>query len=130
MPISVTVLREMFRNLQSWRSLYEVGGPDVITGLDGQDYCIHDITHLYTASQATRANAKGQREPVLSPRQAQAIRMFLFENMLEKDVARRMGVSETNPVASYATQGLIRLLALAEQGQLALAPAGPAARAA
>ncbi|MEU6362233.1 sigma-70 region 4 domain-containing protein [Streptomyces albidoflavus] len=106
MTIPVRVLRELFRHLQAWNALYEIEGKDTLTGPDGTEYCIHDIVHLYNI-------ATGR---LLSPRQRQAIQMFLIENRPEREVARIMGVSENNPVASYATQGLVRLNALIEEG--------------
>lgn len=109
MFIDVRTLRELFRNLQAWQSLYETEGIDTITGRDGQEYCLHDIRYLYEQSQ-TR---------LLSPRQSQAIRMFLFENIKETEVATAMGVSITNPVASYATQGMKRLIELVSTGRIA-----------
>ncbi|MGW9067857.1 hypothetical protein ACWGQT_00195 [Streptomyces yangpuensis] len=106
MTIPVRVLRELFRHLQAWNALYETEGKDTIKGPDGTEYCIHDITRLYIeAVEGKDENGKH----LLSPRQRQAIQLFLIENHPERDVARLMGVSEDNPVASYATQGLVRL---------------------
>ncbi|PPS89533.1 sigma-70 region 4 domain-containing protein [Streptomyces sp. MH60] len=113
MTIPVRLLRELFRNLQAWNALYEIEGKDTITGPDRSEYCIHDIVHLYlTAVNGRGANGKH----LLSPRQREAIQLFLIENRPEREVARIMGVSEDNPVASYATQGLVRLNQLIETG--------------
>lgn len=113
MNIDVRVLRELFRHLQAWNTLYETEGTDTITGPDGTEYCIHDIIRLYE-------NAVNGRQPngkhLLSPRQREAIQLFLIENRPEREVARLMGVSEDNPVASYATQGLVRLNELITAG--------------
>ncbi|MFD8650687.1 RNA polymerase sigma factor [Streptomyces mirabilis] len=111
MTISVRVLRELFRHLQAWNALYESEGKDTITGPDGTEYCIHDIVRLYD----TAINGRGEKgKHLLSPRQREAIQLFLIENKAEREVARIMGVSEDNPVASYATQGLVRLNELIE----------------
>jgi DNA-directed RNA polymerase specialized sigma24 family protein len=113
MTIDVRVLRELFRHLQAWNTLYETEGKDTITGPDGTEYCIHDIVRLYeNAVNGRGANGKH----LLSPRQREAIQLFLIENRPEREVARLMGVSEDNPVASYATQGLVRLNDLISAG--------------
>ncbi|MFI0967015.1 RNA polymerase sigma factor [Streptomyces sp. NPDC021080] len=113
MTIPVRTLRELFRHLQAWNALYETEGKDTITGPDGTEYCIHDIVRLYN----TAINGRGARgKHLLSPRQREAIQLFLIENKAEREVARIMGVSEDNPVASYATQGLVRLNELIEAG--------------
>lgn len=113
MTIPVRTLRELLRHLQVWNSLYETEGTDTITGPDGTEYCIHDIVRLYD----TAINGRGEKgKHLLSPRQREAIQLFLIENKAEREVARIMGVSEDNPVASYATQGLVRLNELIESG--------------
>ncbi|QDN94899.1 hypothetical protein FNV58_00800 (plasmid) [Streptomyces sp. RLB1-9] len=113
MTIDVRVLRELFRHLQAWNTLYETEGMDTITGPDGTEYCIHDIVHLYK-NAVERRGENGKH--LLSPRQREAIQLFLIENRPEREVARLMGVSEDNPVASYATQGLVRLNELIKAG--------------
>lgn len=105
--ISVNVLREVFRNLVAWESLYESEGIDVIT-CEGESWCLWDVQLLYKASQT-----------LLPARQREAIQLFLIDNMREKDAAVKMGVSETNPIAMYATTGLKRLIELAESGKIA-----------
>ncbi|MCX4799679.1 sigma-70 region 4 domain-containing protein [Streptomyces sp. NBC_01242] len=106
-------LRELFRHLQAWNALYEAEGKDIIPGPDGTEYCIHDIVRLY----GTAIHGRGEKgKHLLSPRQREAIQLFLIENKAEREVARIMGVSEDNPVASYATQGLVRLNELIEAG--------------
>lgn len=121
MPIDVRVMRELFRNLQKWNALYETAGTENLTGPDGTEYCIHDIVRLYQ-----------QGVPRLSPRQRQAIHLCLIEGRPEREVARMMGVSESNPVASYATQGMMRLNQMIAAGEIpgygpAAAPAQVAA---
>ncbi|WP_428957825.1 RNA polymerase sigma factor [Streptomyces sp. cg35] len=113
MTIPVRVLRELFRHLQAWNALYEIEGNDTIKGPDGTEYCIHDIARLYKEAVDGKDAAGKHR---LSPRQRQAIQLFLIENKSEREVARLMGVSEDNPVASYATQGLVRLNELITDG--------------
>lgn len=105
--IPVRTMRELFRNLQAWNSLYESNGLDTIKGPDGEEYCLHDVVHLYEHAV-----------PRLSERQKQAIELFLIQNRPEREVARLMGVSENNPVASYATQGMVRINAMIESGEV------------
>lgn len=127
---TISVLRELLRNLQSWRSAYIEHGLDTLTAPDGAEYALADIEALY----ALRTE--------LSDRQRQAIESCLVADRREVDVAIAMRVSPTNPVASYATQGMRRLLAMAEEiragrdprkrknstvAQLRTAPAAPAA---
>lgn len=115
MTIPVRTLRELFRNLQAWNALYETEGKDTITGPDGTEYCIYDIVRLYN----TAVHGLGEKgKHLLSPRQREAIQLFLIENKAEREVARIMGVSEDNPVASYATQGLVRLNELIASGAI------------
>lgn len=98
----------MFRHLKSFRALYESEGIEEITGADGTVWCLWDVEYLYEQSQVPG---------LLPPRQRQAIRLCLVENMLEKEAATAMGVSQTNPVAMYATDGLRKLITFAESGR-------------
>jgi DNA-directed RNA polymerase specialized sigma24 family protein len=102
----VGTLRELLRNYRAFRAAYESDGLDSITGPDGTIYCLHDLTYLI--SQLDR----------LSPRQRQSIYLCLLNNVKEVDAARIMGVSETNPVAMYATLGLKRLVEMIRAGEL------------
>lgn len=104
--LPVSVLRELFRNLQSFRSVYETDGIDEVVGPDGVHYCLWDLEYLY--KQLHR----------LPRRQAQAIELCLVQNMRECDAAQVMGVSPTNPVAMYAKSGLEKLVFMAEEGVL------------
>jgi len=104
-PISVAVLRELFRNLQAFHSLFESDGIDTITH-EGESYTLADIDELFRQSQK-----------ILPKRQRESIAMCLYMNMKEVDVAEAMGVSSTNPVAMYATAGLKRLIGLVQMGQ-------------
>ena len=105
--MEVSVLRELLRNLQSWESLYESSDvPEVIPGPDGSEYCLFDIQYIYSCRDR------------LAARQQEAIELFLYENLTEKEVARLRGVSDTNPVAMYATEGLKRLCAMITGGEL------------
>jgi hypothetical protein len=103
-PIDHKTLRELFRHLQAFQSLFETEGIDTITGPDGVAYNLFDLLKLYQCRQ------------YLSSRQRQAIELFLFCDMREKDVAAEMGVSPVNPVAIYATQGLKRLVVIYNSG--------------
>lgn len=117
MTIPVRILRELFRHLQAWNALYESEGKDIVTNPDdGTEYCIHDISQLYREAVEGWDPKTGKH--LLSPRQREAIQLFLIENRPEREVARIMGVSEDNPVASYATQGLVRLNELIAAGQI------------
>lgn len=103
--IDVTLLRALFRNLAAWRVLYEECGVEDIA--DGDfEFSIHDIEYL--ASQLHR----------LSERQHQAIQFMLIDGRREQDVAVSLGLSPTNPVGAYATEGLRKLITWIEDGSL------------
>lgn len=104
--IDVKVLRELFRNLQAWQALFESEGIDTITAPDGRDYHLADIEYLYSC------------RTLLSPRQRQAIELCLFEQVKERDASLAMGIQESNPVAMYASNGLRKLVELANTGCL------------
>lgn len=105
--MQVNVLRELLRNLQAFRAFYEVEGQDTITGPDGQDYNLFDVEYIL------------EQVKLLSPRQRQAIELCLVANIKEKDATAIMGVAPTNPVMMYATNGLSRLCAMIESGEIA-----------
>lgn len=102
--ITVTVLRELFRNLQAFHAVFESDGIDTIIGPDGTEWCLWDLEYLH------------KQLPVLPPRQRQAIELCLVQNIKESEAAVMMGVSPTNPVAMYATSGLTKLIAMIEAG--------------
>ena len=102
----VGILRELVRHLQAWESLYETDTIDTITGPDGVTYSLADIQYLYGC------------RTMLSPRQRQSIELCLYANVKEKDATIIMGVSPTNPVAMYATNGLARLCVMIAAGEL------------
>ena len=105
--MSVSVLREAFRHYLVWRAAFEADQvPDTITAADGTSLCLWDIEYLR------------RQISLLSPRQHQAIELCLIQGIREKDAAEMMGVSRENPVMSYATNGLNRLLDMAEGWQL------------
>lgn len=105
--MNVGTLRELLRNLQSWESLYAAREvDDTLPGPGGVEYNLFDIQYIYSCRVR------------LAPRQRQAIELFLYENIREKEVAHRMGVSTSNPVAMYATDGLKRLCFMIESGML------------
>jgi hypothetical protein len=101
--LSVNLLRHLFRALLMFRAAHEDFGLDTVTGPGGEVWSIWDIEALYEASQN-----------LLPPRQSQAIRFFLVEGMYEADAAERMGVSRSNPIGMYATDGLSRIVSLVE----------------
>lgn len=103
----VTVHRELIRNLQHWRALYEADeAPDVLTAGDGVEYCLWDVEKFYAARRS------------LPERQQMTIQMNLYEDRSEKDCAKEMGIGLNNPVAMYGTVGLTRLLAKAVSGEI------------
>lgn len=104
--MDVKSLRELMRHLQAWEALYESDNLDTITAPDGAVYHLVDIQYLYGC------------RVLLSPRQRQAIELCLYENVKERDATLVMGVSPTNPVAMYATNGLVRLCNLIAAGEL------------
>lgn len=104
--VDVKTLRELFRNLQWWETLYESQGLDVLTGPDGSQYHLADIQYLYSC------------RTMLSARQSQAIELCLYQDTKERDTTLIMGVSPTNPVAMYATDGLKKIIRLIESGSL------------
>lgn len=105
--LTVEILREAFRHLQAWHSLYEAEGVDVLTGPDGEEWSLWDIDVLYEMSQH-----------YLSVRQRQAIKLCLYENLSEARAARSMGTDESNPVTMYASSGLETLVHLYRVGML------------
>lgn len=102
--LSVSLLRELFRNLQAFQSVFESDGIDILIGPDGTEWCLHDLEYLY------------QQLPVLPPRQRQAIELCLVRNIKESDAAVMMGVSPTNPVSMYASSGLAKLIGMIRDG--------------
>lgn len=101
----VGVLRELLRHLQPWLAAYESDGVDVITHDDGGEWSIWDVMYLVEHCV-----------PRLPKRQREAINYCLIQGMREQDVAVLMGISPTNPVASYATSGLKNLLLQIDAG--------------
>ena len=104
--MNVATLRELFRNLQSWQAQRETSNLTDLTAPDGREYSIYDIEYLYEC------------RTLLSSRQQQAIELFLYHNIRERDVAKMMNVAETNPIAIYATQGLEKLCQMVAEGKL------------
>ncbi len=104
--LDVQTLRELFRQLQAWHSIYESDQVDVITGPEGEQYCLWDLDYLY-----------GQLHR-LPRRQREAIELYLVQNMREADAAVAMGVSATNPIGIYATVGLGKIIDMIEAGEL------------
>ena len=105
LSVDVDTLRTLFKGLQLWRAGVEDHGLSslVIPGT-GVEWHILDVEMLYRASQT-----------LLAPRQSQAIRLFLFENMRESDVARLLPIAPTNPIGLYATDGLRHLVEMVEE---------------
>ena len=106
----MSVLRELFRNLQLFEALYETEGIDILTASDGRQVSLWDAQYLY----------EQRRHPSLSPRQRQAIELFLYENLTESATSEAMGIMDTNPIGMYATDGLKKILVLVQSGSLRL----------
>jgi len=104
--MNVATLREIFRNFQQWESLREVDSLETISSPDGEEYEFLDIKFLY------------ENLNVLPQRQAQAIELYLIQNMRERDAAEAMGLSPTNPIGVYASVGLAKLIEISERGDL------------
>jgi DNA-directed RNA polymerase specialized sigma subunit len=104
--VDVATLRDLFRGLQVFQSYREAHNITEVKGPDGSVHSIYDIEYLYEC------------RTTLSPRQRQAIELFLYRNIREKDVAKIMQGSETNPIAIYATQGLVKICEMIDSGQL------------
>lgn len=99
--------RELIRNLQHWRSLYEaLEVPDVLMANDARSYSLWDVQVFY------------EQRVICPDRMQQSIQFCLFENMKERDAAVRMGIRPSNPVSVYATIGLTTMLAKAVRGEL------------
>lgn len=101
------LLRSLLRNLESFRALREMEGIDTISTPDGNEVNLWDLEALLDYSL-----------PLLPSRQRQAIELVLIENCLEKQAAIQMGVSPTNPVAMYASEGLKKMIVFIEEGQV------------
>ena len=106
MALDVSTLRTIFKGLECWRAAREDYGIDTIEW-EGHEYHIMDIEALYLASQA-----------YLAPRQSQAIEHFLVGNLREVDVANMMGISPTNPIGMYASDGLAKLIEMIQNREL------------
>jgi DNA-directed RNA polymerase specialized sigma24 family protein len=102
--MEIGILRELFRNIQQFKALYESEGLDMIYGPNGEEVSLWDLLDLY------------KNLTVLPKRQHQAIELYLVQNMRETDAAVKMGLSPTNPIGIYATVGLQKLIALLEEG--------------
>lgn len=107
--LTVDTLRTLFRGLPLWRAAMEDLGVDTIVDNDGREWVIWDIEAIFEVSQK-----------MLTPRQAQAIELFLVGGLREQDVARQMGISPTNPIGMYATDGLKTIVAGLQDGTISL----------
>ncbi len=100
-------MRGLVRSLQAWRSSFEsLEIAETLVDPTGRTWCLWDVERFY--SYRTK----------LPQRMCLAIELMLYQGFFERDVARRMGISESNPVGVYVTVGLVRLLAMARAGRL------------
>jgi hypothetical protein len=106
-PINITTLRELFRNLVAWQAVFEAEGIDTVMDNDGETWCLWDIQYLYEHGL-----------PRLPARQREAIELFLIQNVKESVAAKMMGISPTNPIGMYATDGLRTIVNLVNSGAL------------
>lgn len=104
--ITVKTLRGLFRSYAQWQSDYEAYGLESITDADGIEWNLFDVAYLLDQLEA------------LTPRQSQAIWLFLVEGKREDEVAEMMGILPTNPVGLYATAGIEKLIQMIEDGTL------------
>lgn len=104
--ISLSTLRSLFRGLQAFESFHESDGIDIILDPEGVEWSIWDVRYLYSCRDR------------LSPRQAQAIELCLYENIKESDAAVLMGIQGSSPVSIYANNGLKRLINMIEDDML------------
>jgi len=86
--------------LQFFYSLYVSEGIDALTGPDGDIYSIFDLMDLFE-----------RRKVLLTPQRAKAVELVFFLDMTERDAALAMGLQESAPVSSYASQGAKTLAA-------------------
>lgn len=105
--IDVDTLRSLFRHLQDFENLYEGSGVDSLVDGLGRTWSLWDVRYLFEQSIER-----------LPDRQAQAIRLFLYEGKTEKCVAVEMGIKPENPIGQYATRGLETIVALVLAGDL------------
>jgi hypothetical protein len=103
----VAELRQLFRYLQEFRSLYELEGIEEVTTPSGNTWSLWDLEYLYERA----AN-------LLTPAQYRAITLFLVHDIKEQDAAELMGVSRTNPIGMYAALGLSKLVEFIDAGGL------------
>lgn len=106
-PIEIATLRALFRNLQAFRSTYELYGVDTVRQADGTEWSLWDLEYLLNEGVSR-----------LTKRQQEAIWLCYIYNLKERDAAVTMGVSDTNPVGMYANKGLAKLVLLIESGEL------------
>jgi hypothetical protein len=104
---TVAVMRGLVRGLQQWRSSLEaMEVAETIADPTGRTWCLWDVERFYAYRRQ------------LPERMQTAIELMLYQGMFERDVARSMGISESNPVGVYVTVGLVRLLAMTRAGSL------------
>lgn len=111
--ISVSILREFFRNYHAFRAYYESTGIDeVIDPATGDIWTFWDVQYLLEQVQ------------FLPARQRDTIVLCLVENRREVDVAIAFGLKPSNPVLMYATTGLEKIVEWAMNGKLPRYQAG------
>jgi len=102
----VTELRELFKQLIAYRSIFEETGVEDFVSVLGNAWSLWDLEYLFAATSR------------LTLRQRQVITLCLIHGMREEDAALAMGVSPTNPVMMYASLGLQRLIDMLDANEL------------
>ena len=111
--VTASSLREAFRNLQAWRSAQEAEVPDDVYGSldelgDGMtSMSLWDVGHYYDCSQY-----------YLPRRQADAVRLRLYEDLSPEQSCEALGLSPSTPVDAYVTAGLKTLAELIANDRL------------
>lgn len=100
-------LRQLFRYLQEFRSLYELEGIEEVTTPSGNTWSLWDLEYLFERAAE-----------LLTTAQYRAITLFLVHDIKEQDAAELMGVSRTNPIGMYAALGLSKLVEFIDAGGL------------
>lgn len=109
----VGVIREIFRHIEAWRALYEIYGTDTLP-TDHGTWTLQEIEALISDGV-----------PLLSWNQRMAITLYLLDGNLESEAAEMMGVPGS-PIGRDATNGIKRLLAMLDSGELPLRQVGAA----
>lgn len=106
--LTVPLLRELFRNIQTFRVLYETEGIDEITSADGVVISLWDVEYLL------------KQVDDLPPKMEQAIKLGLVAGLKEREVGELFGYGpgERKSVMINATLGLEEIVDWVNDGRL------------